>query len=112
MLPSLLFWLSSKIPHIEKIYNPPPPRIAADATHLLPPGTAEKASSHKQRRLSRSHNLIGLQHLDLFRVTDYTVLLLMGYLIIIAIVTPRTPLYQALLSSSTRSLLAPASGSP
>src|SRR5690606_16289186 len=45
---------------------------------------------------SEVHNLIGLSNPDLFRVADYSVLLLCSYVAIITLVTPSTPLYQFL----------------
>ncbi|PKS08883.1 hypothetical protein jhhlp_003496 [Lomentospora prolificans] len=92
-------------PHIEKTYNPPAPRKRTLSTKsdisvtngvddsvnggsATPGGVAES--------LSQVHNLVGLKNLDLFRATDYTVILLCGYVGILALVTPSTPLYQFL----------------
>ncbi|CAI4216882.1 unnamed protein product [Parascedosporium putredinis] len=72
-------------PHIEKTYNPRSPK--EDLVHQVR-GTAES--------LSQVHNLVGLKNLDLFRATDYTVILLCGYVGILTLVTPSTPLYQFL----------------
>jgi phosphatidylethanolamine N-methyltransferase len=87
-------------PHIEKTYNPPPPRIRSDSTMELesvdsnsesaaiPPGPRELPAP--------VHNLIGLDNLDLFRTTDYSLILIASYLTMLTAVTPSTPLYQAL----------------
>ncbi|KAK0718343.1 phospholipid methyltransferase-domain-containing protein [Lasiosphaeria miniovina] len=61
-------------PHIEKTYNPPPPRLRAESS------------------LSETNS----PNFDLFRTTDYSVLLLVGYLSVLAVVTPNTPVYQAI----------------
>lgn len=84
-------------PHIEKTYNPPPPRMRANS------GISD-LSSQVQDQLGEGstpatdpvHKLLGVANFDLFRTTDYALLLLLGYLITLTIVTPRTPLYQAL----------------
>ncbi len=82
-------------PHIEKIYNPPPPRMPTEASQPLGASSPQKAQTASETPAS-VHHLVGLKNLDLFRLTDYTVLLLAGYLTTIAIVTPSTPFYQAL----------------
>ena len=94
-------------PHIEKTYNPPPPRqraltecSAASSSSVLPPedsrgggGGGGIAYDAGMPRPSTVHNLIGLDNLDLFRITDYSVILLVLHLAILAAVTPRTPLW-------------------
>ncbi|KAK3323576.1 phospholipid methyltransferase-domain-containing protein [Cercophora scortea] len=92
-------------PHIEKIYNPPPPRMRAESMlsdtssqaqaqaqelPIEPVGTATRDTP------APVHNIIGPGNLDLFRTIDYSVLLLVGYLAALTIVTPRTPLFQGL----------------
>ncbi|KAK6600235.1 phosphatidylethanolamine N-methyltransferase [Botrytis cinerea] len=42
------------------------------------------------------HNLMGLGNIDLFRITDVSILLLLGYVFLITALTPSTPVYQAL----------------
>ncbi|KAK0627687.1 phospholipid methyltransferase-domain-containing protein [Immersiella caudata] len=82
-------------PHIEKTYNPPPPRIRAESMK------SEISSNHESSDAPREapvpvHNLLGFKNLDLFRTIDYSVLLLLGYLIAFTIVTPSTPVWQAI----------------
>ncbi|KAH8880617.1 phosphatidylethanolamine N-methyltransferase [Thozetella sp. PMI_491] len=81
-------------PHIEKTYNPPPPRIPAEAQQL---GAGDAAKPvDRTETPAPVHKLVGPQNLDLFRMTDYTVLLLLGYLTVITLVTPNTLFYQAI----------------
>lgn len=93
-------------PHIEKTYNPPAPRKRTLSTKSESTtsngvddalnGSAVAAPADETESLSQVHNLVGLKNLDLFRATDYTVILLCGYVGILALVTPSTPLYQFL----------------
>ena len=98
---AFLTWVEN--PHIEKIYNPPPPRKrqaeastedaqvdgihadAAQAPHASPTGSTP----------SQTHNLIGLKNLDLCRVTDISVVLLLLYVSTLTFCTPSTPFYQS-----------------
>ena len=83
-------------PHIEKTYNPPPPRIRAEpmksdmgaATHEITDGNRDSPVP--------VHNLLGFKNLDLFRTTDYSLLLLVGYLATVTAMTPNTPVYQTI----------------
>lgn len=92
-------------PHIEKIYNPPPPRVRTDSTMSElnsqageQPSDVPSAPPSKLLRETPApvHNLLGLGNLDLFRTTDYSVMLLLAYLAALTIATPRTTLIQAL----------------
>lgn len=92
-------------PHIEKTYNPPAPRKRTLSTKSeVSAGTgaedavpnAVSSGTGTAESLSQVHNLVGLKNLDLFRATDYTVILLCGYVGILTLVTPSTPLYQFL----------------
>ncbi|KAE8447733.1 phosphatidylethanolamine N-methyltransferase [Mollisiaceae sp. DMI_Dod_QoI] len=100
-------------PHIEKTYNPPPPRkreltpsdiqlANSSATtsrdsleNSESSGTMAKFPTFETQPLS-VHDLIGLKNIDLFRITDISVLLLQSCVVIITTVTPSTPMYQAL----------------
>ncbi|KAL2138004.1 hypothetical protein VTI28DRAFT_7673 [Corynascus sepedonium] len=86
-------------PHIEKTYNPPPPRQRAESVN----SSNSEATVESSKRAnavpatpSPVHNMVGLHNFDPFRITDYASLLLIGYLAALALVTPSTPLYQAL----------------
>lgn len=102
-------------PHIEKTYNPPPPRkqlsslAPNDLTKVedLPvsiEGNNNNTSSEDDLRFaalsnatqpSPLHDLMGLKNIDLFRVTDVAVLLLQGCAILLTAFTPSTPIFQA-----------------
>ncbi|GME62350.1 Phosphatidylethanolamine n-methyltransferase [Neofusicoccum parvum] len=89
-------------PHIEKTYNPPPPKKRTltgesdtrpnfEAGHVN--GAPPLASSAQP---SPVHNLMGLQNVDFHRVTDVSVVLFQLYTIGITLLSPQTPFYQAL----------------
>lgn len=85
-------------PHIEKTYNPPPPRIRAESGAS---GQAESAAEFSKVASSPNHpmpvhNILGLKNFDVFRTTDYSALLLVGYFTALTLVAPSTPTYQAL----------------
>jgi len=101
-------------PHIEKTYNPPPPRKQtihpspsdiqlANATAARKEGIELPEQTdilEKFPALATSppsvHNMLGLGNIDLFRITDVSVLLLQVCVTIIAVVSPSTPIYRAL----------------
>ena len=96
-------------PHIEKTYNPPPPRKhrpSPSRGEVTPPMDEELLKHYPDDasvpRLATSlqpspvHNLMGFQNLDLFRVTDTSVLLLQFYIILLTALTPSTPTVQSL----------------
>lgn len=100
---AFLVWVEN--PHIEKTYNAPPPRRQrsesdmeieheeghfTEASHVY---NAPPLASTKQP--SPVHNLIGLNNIDLHRVTDSSVILLQFYIFSLVFLTPSTPLYQA-----------------
>jgi len=90
-------------PHIEKTYNPPPPRMRANSgisdtgnpVQDLPfePFTPVTGSAGTPAPV---HNLLGIANFDLCRTTDYAFLLLIGYMVTLTLVTPYTPFYQGL----------------
>jgi phosphatidylethanolamine N-methyltransferase len=101
-------------PHIEKTYNPPPPRKReqypsqsdidlANASAARTEGI-EYHEHHdlavlnptKSIKPSAVHDLMGFRNIDLFRITDISVLLLQAFMVIITAVTPSTPIYQAI----------------
>lgn len=83
-------------PHIEKTYNPPPPRMRAESAPLDPDFQASDAIDGSRDEPTPVHNLLGLKNIDLFRTIDYSVLMLLGYLIAFTLVTPHTPAWQAI----------------
>lgn len=90
-------------PHIEKTYNPPPPRLRAESilsdssSQTLDGSAADQITTgSKETPPAPVHDLLGFKNFDFFRVTDYSVVLLLGYLAIVTIFTPTTPVYQFL----------------
>ncbi|CZS88892.1 hypothetical protein WAI453_010543 [Rhynchosporium graminicola] len=100
-------------PHIDKTYNPPPPR-----KHQLQPSPSDtqiaNATAARQEEIDFAeqpevpekfsapatappsvHTMLGIRNLDLFRITDVSVLLLLLCVTIIAVVSPSTPVYRA-----------------
>ncbi|PBP25604.1 phosphatidylethanolamine methyltransferase [Diplocarpon rosae] len=98
-------------PHIDKTYNPPPPRkrdVQPSPSDIkLANATAARAEGleipdqnnfvEKLPSLATSppsvHNLLGMGNIDLFRITDVSVLLLQLCVTIITVVSPSTPIY-------------------
>jgi phosphatidylethanolamine N-methyltransferase len=105
-LAQFAFLVAVENPHIEKTYNPPPPRKRAlSATRTDSESTLSSSLSADRPPPTQSpqrdspgqvHNLLGLKNLDLFRVTDGSVLLLGLYMLCLTLVTPSTPIYQVI----------------
>ncbi|KAL8637611.1 MAG: hypothetical protein Q9228_005134 [Teloschistes exilis] len=98
---AFLIWVEN--PHIEKTYNPPPPRKQADEIEdESKDEPVRKAYDGEGPRLacathpSPVHNILGFQNIDLHRMTDVTVILLQLYIFALTALTPSTPFYQAL----------------
>ncbi|KAJ6780858.1 hypothetical protein PWT90_00545 [Aphanocladium album] len=94
-------------PHIEKTYNPPPPRKTPteleDASAKLTPGQPTAQSSPDGSILvspkdspDTVHNLVGFSNMDLFRVPDCAVVLMPAYVATLTLATPATPFWQAM----------------
>lgn len=101
-------------PHIEKTYNPPPPRKREQQTLNQSDFEEANASAARKEGIKYDgpfdktpfpdlptqplavHNLMGLGNIDLFRTTDISVLLLQACMIVLTAVTPSTPVYQFL----------------
>ncbi|KAI9893129.1 MAG: phosphatidylethanolamine N-methyltransferase [Vezdaea aestivalis] len=104
------FLLLVENPHIEKTYNPPPPRKQTadlpgdqefNTFNLVSPNQAIQDDDippplSTALKPSPVHNLVGLQNIDLFRVTDTSVILLQIYLLLFTVMTPSTPAVQVL----------------
>ena len=102
---AFLVWVEN--PHIEKIYNSPPPRRQQTDSE---PSELEHSDGHltetdhfynapplaSPTQPSPVHNLIGLNNIDLHRVTDTAVILLQIYMFALVVLTPSTPFYQTL----------------
>ena len=102
---AFLIWVEN--PHIEKTYNPPPSRRQLSESES---SEMEHSDGHltetdhvynapplaSPTQPSPVHNLIGLNNIDLHRVTDSSVILLQIYIFALVVLTPSTPFYQAL----------------
>ena len=90
-------------PHIERTYNAPPPpqkrvdNVPEDAKRAIrqaEPTSAKPMTSYMPAATSDQpspvHKLIGLNNIDLHRVTDVSVILLQLYLYTVAFMTPST----------------------
>ncbi|KAK4934846.1 phosphatidylethanolamine N-methyltransferase [Elasticomyces elasticus] len=91
-------------PHIERTYSSPPPRrsinelpLAAHAEKALAETTttADIWPHPAHAQPSQTHNLLGLNNIDLYRTTDWAVLVLQVYIFSLTVLTPNTSLYQA-----------------
>ena len=99
---AFLIWVEN--PHIEKIYNAPPPRKRR--AEIKDDVDCEDDAMESSQDLSGPlptfnqpsmvHNLMGIQNIDLHRVTDTSVILLQMYIFALVFLTPSTPFYQAL----------------
>ncbi|KAL8691950.1 MAG: hypothetical protein Q9224_004063 [Gallowayella concinna] len=99
---AFLVWVEN--PHIEKTYNPPPSRRTTSEAQMEKPEGLTLSNGHDNDgpRLASTaqpspvHNLLGFQNIDLHRVTDTSVILLQIYIVALTILTPSTPIYQAI----------------
>lgn len=94
-------------PHIEKTYNPPPPRktVAArtksDASLIsdinTDPSSVDQSPAPSIKDMPTAvHDLVGFKNMDLFRVPDCVVVILPMYVAVLTLVTPTTPFWQAM----------------
>jgi phosphatidylethanolamine N-methyltransferase len=101
-------------PHIEKTYNPPPPRKREQHPSQSDIDLANASAARREgieyhehhdfpilnptnsKKPSAVHDLMGFRNIDLFRITDISVLLLQAFMVIITTITPSTPIYQAI----------------
>ncbi|KAK5998605.1 Phosphatidylethanolamine N-methyltransferase [Cladobotryum mycophilum] len=105
-LAQFAFLVTVENPHIEKIYNPPPPREKLVTSSRNDPTVAfeaqldsafSPATSNSRNDLPPPvHNLVGLGNLDLFRVPDCVVVIVPLYVAALTLATPSTPFWQAI----------------
>jgi phosphatidylethanolamine N-methyltransferase len=108
-LAQFAFLVTVENPHIEKTYNPPPPRKRSepglknlsepDLTIEIPSPTSPDLASPglvPHESPADVHNLVGLSNIDLFRVPDVAVILLPLYVAALTLATPSTSLWKGL----------------
>lgn len=106
-LAQFAFLVTVENPHIEKTYNPPPPRKRnmsrshSDPVVIFevpPDASSDPQSSAQPQKDSPApvHNLVGFSNMDFFRVPDCVVVVLPLYVAALTFVAPSTPLWQAL----------------
>lgn len=83
-------------PHIDKTYNAPPERSNEDQIRDTMGDKGRRGSRFTAIKPSDIHRLLGLQNLDLHRVTDTSVLLLQFYIFVTAVLTPSNTFWQFL----------------
>ncbi|KAG6008841.1 phosphatidylethanolamine N-methyltransferase [Claviceps lovelessii] len=108
------FLVTVENPHIEKTYNPPPPRkreafcrtqTDADSLVALVDTSSDHSSpvdrpapipptSSPESPVPPVHNMVGFRNVDLFRVPDSMAVLLPLYVAVLALTTPKTPMWQ------------------
>ena len=107
----VIFLALVESPHIERTYNSPPPLKRTEeaptieqsedkSKHLSNGEVNEYQPLASATRPSPVHTLIGLQNIDLHRVTDVSVILLQMFMYIVAFLTPATFTWQAFFVAS------------
>jgi phosphatidylethanolamine N-methyltransferase len=107
-LAQFAFLVTVENPHIEKIYNPPPPRKRGlsrnQSDAAIFPDINSDGQSESQAQIPSSlvndppapvHNVVGFKNIDLFRVADCAVIIMPLYVAVLAIVTPSTTIWKA-----------------
>ncbi|KAL5594720.1 hypothetical protein BROUX41_001635 [Berkeleyomyces rouxiae] len=107
-LAQMAFLVIVENPHIEKTYDPPPPRVRTGSTPK--PDGVSSGSSNDQTTVpidsssepiktspsASIHDMLGWKNFDMYRSADYIVLLLNFYMLVLTVVTPSTPLYKVI----------------
>ena len=99
---AFLIWVEN--PHIDKTYNAPPPRKRLSETVEGGPSEhdllsdSQKLNGHAILPVQPStvHNLLGVQNVDLYRVTDSSVIILQVLIFALTVLTPSDPFIQSL----------------
>lgn len=94
---AFLVWVEN--PHIEKTYNSPPPRkrtLERESENGDPDVAIDDSPPPSPTQPSQIHNLVGVQNIDPYRITDVSIFLLLGHIFAVTLLTPSTPVYQTL----------------
>lgn len=100
---AFLVWVES--PHIERTYSSPSPRsrvsdLQKSKKHDSDSQTTDSDnfwdSADGRQMTSSVHNLLGVQNIDLYRTIDSSILILQFFIVLLTVLTPNTPLNQAL----------------
>jgi phosphatidylethanolamine N-methyltransferase len=99
---AFLVWVEN--PHIERTYNSPPPRQRMsddeDSTQKRPSSqrsnTDIMAPPTGNGQPPSIHNLLGVQNIDLYRVTDSSVFIILSLIACLTFLTPSTPFYETI----------------
>ncbi|GLA32058.1 phosphatidylethanolamine N-methyltransferase [Aspergillus phoenicis ATCC 13157] len=98
-------------PHIDKTYNPPPPRkrmteqdSVSTSSQATEPSVASASTDEPLPQATTPpsgpppsvHNLLGFNNLDLYRITDTSSILIQLLVFALTVLTPSTPRYQFL----------------
>ena len=95
-------WLVES-PHIDRTYNAPPPRreineVPRTASGQRPPVTRKHTTDNwpmpGSNQPPATHNLVGLQNIDLYRTIDLSVILIEVLVTLLTFATPSTALFQ------------------
>lgn len=96
------FLVKVENPHIEKTYNAPPPRKRHMSTSEsttsredLPVEPPVRQTSPNEEDLTSIHQLLGFKNIDIYRITDSSVLLVQVLLFALTVLTPNAPIHQA-----------------
>lgn len=99
---AFLVWVEN--PHIERTYNSPPPRqrMSDDNISSQKRPTSQRSNtdvmppSITNGHPPSTHNLLGIQNIDFYRVTDSSVLIILSLIACLTFMTPSTPFYKTL----------------
>ena len=91
-----IFLMVVENPHIEKTYNPPVPKRRRMSSNSAGKVHSDLEDEHDQGHPPAVHNLMGFKNIDLFRITDVSVIILQAHVLLLTIFTPSTPMFQTL----------------
>lgn len=102
-LAQFAFLVTVENPHIEKVYNPVPPRkrgesrVQSESSSVLdlPPDQPSSGPIQKDDP-APVHDMVGLNNIDLFRLSDLMVIMLPAYVAALTLAVPTTPFWQTL----------------